>query len=363
VGATIDATVMQLPVQVEGGVRLGLNDRGRVFGMALTEEPGEDEGSFGFVWDPQHGLCNLGWGAWPTSINASGLVVGSRLLDENTSRPFLFEPGTGLQTLKLPKGWSRFTRAFVNDRGQVAGAVERGGDEEETSEAHLWDPEAGWTGFGRGSGVQDLNEASQVLINVGGADQATYDHHLVLWTPEDSAEDLGDGDYGLLNDAGQVAWGRYDQTSFKEQVSLWDPRTGTHRKVVIGRATGLNGRGQVVGEMAGVEDAWDIRAFMWSTVDGLTDLGTLPGADWSTALGINEQGQVVGYSGTGPPGEPDWYHAFVWDERTGMRDLGTFAEAEQAVAVAINDAGQVLGRSTKDSDPGGAGTVVIWQLP
>jgi probable HAF family extracellular repeat protein len=333
-----------------------INDHGRVIGTGATRQPGEDSEYSGFVWDHESGLYDLGRGMWPKSINAAGLVAGTHLDNEDSWQTFLFEPSTAPRDVGLPEGWPRFTVASLNDAGQFAGTAEQGGDEEETSEAYLWDPGSGWTGFGRSSGVQDLNDAGQVLVNVGGMDEAVYDHRLFLWTPGTPARELGDGDYGMLNNLGQVAWGHYEEASGTEQVYLWDPQTETRTKVAVGRATGLNDQGQV----AGVDDPWDIRAFVWSAQDGLTDLGTLPGADWSTALGINELGQVVGFSGPGAPGEPDWFHAFVWDQAEGMRDLGTFAEAENSAAGAINDAGQIVGWSSTQSDPWGGGMAVVW---
>lgn len=329
---------------------LQINEHGRIIGATSARSS--------FAWDPELGLRALGVEA--TSINGRGVVAGIDLANEDVWQAFLWEPEDGVRGVGLPAGWPRFTVAGLNDSGQLAGTAEKGGDEEETSEAYLWDPVSGWTGFGRSSGVQDLNDAGQVLVNVGGMDEAVYDHRLFLWTPGTPARELGDGDYGMLNDLGQVAWGRSDEASFEEQVYLWDPQTATRTKVVTGRLTDLNDQGQVVGEVAGIDDPWDIRAFVWSARDGLTDLGTLPGGDWSTALAINGQGQVVGFSGAGAPGEPDWFRAFVWDQGAGMRDLGTFSEAENSVAGAINDAGQVAGWSSQESDPWGAGTVVIW---
>lgn len=360
VGADPGYAIESLPVEVEGAARMRINDHGRVIGTGITRRPGEDPENFGFVWDLDMGLRDLGWGFWPVSINAGGLVVGTHLDNEDSWQPFLLERSTSPRDVGLPADWPRFTVAALNESGQLAGTAEKGGDDEETSEAYLWDPASGWTGFGRSSGVQDLNDAGQLLVNVGGVGEAVYDHHLYLWTPGTAARDLGDGDYGMLNNIGQVAWGRYDESTFIEQVYLWDPQTAKRSKVVPGRVTGLNDQGQVVGEIAGVDDPWEFRAFVWSMRDGLTDLGTLPGAEWSTALGINERGQVVGFSGTGAPGEPDWFHAFVWDQEAAMRDLGTFAGAENSVAGTINDAGQIVGWSGPDSNPWGAGTAVIW---
>jgi probable HAF family extracellular repeat protein len=52
----------------------------------------------------------------------------------------------------------------------------------------------------------------------------------------------------------------------------------------------------------------------------MQDLVTLGGRS-SAACGINNRGQVAGYSNTAGPG----IHAFVWEADTGMQDLGMLA--------------------------------------
>ncbi len=87
-------------------------------------------------------------------------------------------------------------------------------------------------------------------------------------------------------------------------------------------AMAINNAGQVVGFSYTVGDA-EQHAFVWDSVGGMTDLGTL-GGTVSVALAINDAGQVVGYSYT--PGNAE-RHAFVWDSVGGMSDLALWAAA------------------------------------
>ncbi len=111
------------------------------------------------------------------------------------------------------------------------------------------------------------------------------------------------------------------------------------------RATALNNQGQVAGSIW-VGDTEE-HAFLWQS-GSLTDLGTLAPGLGSTALGINDLGQVVGYSGHSTYTD-DWgthrvrWHAFLWDQDTGMRDLGSLSGGD-TWAYDVNNLGRVVGR-------------------
>lgn len=106
-------------------------------------------------------------------------------------------------------------------------------------------------------------------------------------------------------------------------------------------AAGINDLGQVVGYSYTNGDA-DQHAFIYSN-GVMTDLGTL-GGDNSQATAINASGEVVGVSATSESPE----HAFLY---TGgiMKDLGTLGGTLSG-ASGINASGQVVGSATTAGD-------------
>jgi probable HAF family extracellular repeat protein len=72
----------------------------------------------------------------------------------------------------------------------------------------------------------------------------------------------------------------------------------------------------------------------------VTDLGTLPGGKFSSALAINDLGVVAGFSSI-PSGND---HAFIWSSIGGMIDLGALNQND-SIATGINNSGQVVGNS------------------
>jgi len=102
-------------------------------------------------------------------------------------------------------------------------------------------------------------------------------------------------------------------------------------------ANAINDVGQVVG-WAGTADGLD-HAFLWDPINGMIDLGTIPGHIYSFASAINDYGVVVGSSD--PYG--DQPYPFIWDPVNGMRYLDGLGLHDEGSAYGINNVGQVVG--------------------
>lgn len=105
-------------------------------------------------------------------------------------------------------------------------------------------------------------------------------------------------------------------------------------------AIDINEKGQVVGWS--YNSSGDEHAFLWKK-GTMIDLGTLPDDTRSVANGINNQGQVVGASYAYSGDE----HAFIWDNGV-MTDLGTLS-GRMSLARGINNHKQVVGWSYTSS--------------
>ena len=148
--------------------------------------------------------------------------------------------------------------------------------------------------------------------------------------------DLGPTGSGVnvsINDSGQVVAGPflYTGTSKTYLGNLGGSNSGGY---------GINDSGQVVGYSTLTDTGYGYHAFLYSS--GLmTDLGTFGGI-YSHAFDINNSGQVVGFASTADGGE----RAFVYSAGT-MTDLNTVLDGSGAAwtiekAWGINDNGQIV---------------------
>lgn len=141
-----------------------------------------------------------------------------------------------------------------------------------------------------------------------------------------------------LNNKGQIV-GSY---SFKNEKHffLWDPIKGLSCLDLPRDALPIkiNDRGQIIGQLQS-------HGFFWEEASGILDIGTL-GGNWTNVKDINENGQIVGISSNGLEN-----HAFLW-EKGEMEDLGALCSelclhGTSSAALGINNDGLIVGYSNE----------------
>jgi probable HAF family extracellular repeat protein len=211
-----------------------------------------------------------------------------------------------------------------------------------------------------------INNASTVQVAGLGANGHAY-----LWDSIHGMQDIGtvgnetNSVAFSINNAGQVvgfSWtdslyyknGKIYQ-KFAEDGFLWTSSRGMS-SLGPGIPTGINNSGEITGD-TGAE------ASLWGGGHQWIQLGILPGGNASHAIGIDDYGQVVGYSDNG---NSSFYRGFLWTPSSpnstsgSMIDLGTlFSSPGGSWASAINRQGWVTGRSD-DMNAGGAGHAYVW---
>ena len=193
-----------------------------------------------------------------------------------------------------------------------------------------------------------VNDAGQI---VGGR----YNNYGLFWELDETlSPGLVTKDYGFLPHdiaetgrmvgqdgfAGPVAIAEFVAGSLQVQY-LENPDIPFPEFYLYGTATAISPNGNWVVGSAATQGT--THAFRWSQDTGVQFLGTL-GGDESEALGVNDSGQVVGWSETGDAKKPE--AAFLWDGGF-MQDLNDVSHGsgkfQLVQATEINNAGYVTG--------------------
>jgi probable HAF family extracellular repeat protein len=365
--ATVAA--MSLPAAATAGTQysvVNLGSFGGVWGQASSiddagtiagaSDPKGDGLTHAAVWGRGHGpvdLGTLGGGnsavAWPNHDNfplIAGISETAEVepLGEDWSCAIFFYPvatghvcvgfvefGGRMWPLPTLGGYDGYA-AGTNDFGQVVGWAE-------TTYRDATCEGAG-VGFG------------QVLQFLPAVWNPPYRKAEALPTlPGDS-----DGDAVAVNDFGVAVGnsGECDQAVGRftaQHVVMWDhgrvtniPYAPTLGGAAWNTPTDISNSGEIVGfaNLRGnTTGNYAPHAFAWTARTGMDDLGTISVADGvSSAGGVNDFGEVVGYSGS---------RAFVYQNGT-MTDLNTLVDASGAslylvVANDVNDRGEIAGQA------------------
>jgi probable HAF family extracellular repeat protein len=242
----------------------------------------------------------------------------------------------------------------INNKGWVSGFANLLGDREE--HAVLW----------LNGGITDLGTIGGPNSSVGFP--AKNDEGLIVGFSQTSNIDrLGEGWNYTCTPSGHRCQG----TNLITLGFVWQNGVMTSLPTLggnISEAFGVNNLGQVVGfAETKTQDAncvrpqmLDYEAVMWNpNGDVQATLLPFPGDSVSVAVGINDNGQVVGASGACAPLSPSiGAHALLWQNGSPI-NLSSFGGERNNVAFAINRQGQIVGFSGLPGDT--TAHAFLWQ--
>lgn len=283
---------------------------------------------------------------FPSAVNDAGEVVGEVFLG-SLRRAFIWSSEKGMEDLGvLPNAFESAATA-INANGEVVGYDNPFAG---NTRAFRWSRATGMTEIGRmpytciatqANGINNKGEiVGRCLVN---SFQGITRPFLVSAR---GMEDLGT----LDNDLGGVASAindRGDIVGYSNPGSIYDDARGAMwngpgKIVQIGncsnqwcdtQANAINNDGDIAGTSNGA-------AFVRWHDGSLRDIGSLVGAYFTTAVGINERGEVVGVSYfSGASGKS---RSFIWTASGGMREI-TIPGKTDVQVTDINNKGEIIG--------------------
>ncbi|MBK8277991.1 MAG: hypothetical protein IPK92_19815 [Nitrospira sp.] len=304
--------------------------------------------------------------AYASQINNLGQVSG---YDNLSGLIWNGNTATRLDNLEGLRGYG----GSINDSGHVGGYIDLP-VEADASIAARWDGSAatplqalGGATQGYATTANGINNHDQLVGTSWGGSSVRP----VRWDGT-AVADIGTlgGSSGTawdINDAAAIVGESNTQNDDASHATHWNGTIITDLGTLGGSSTayGINEAGQIVGfSYVDVENT-TYSAVKWlSQADAPIDLGSLPGVVNDLAVNLNSVGQLVGYSEIG-----GGIHATLWDGDQ-VIDLNDFLPAELAAAgwhldfaSGINDHGVIVGYASQGSDPDAAITAAYMLIP
>ena len=195
----------------------------------------------------------------------------------------------------------------------------------------------------RGTTLINLAATTLAMLVLASVPNVTADEYVITELGTFGGSNSWAGD---VNESGQVVGTADLPGGHPQHPFLWENGVMTDLGTLGGCCSygyDINNPGQITGLSYVIDGTY--RAYLWE--NGVTnDLGTLPGFEYSTASGLNDAGQVIGYSNHVPGGGNQDYTPFLWESGV-MIDLhdtlppGSTWELRSAND--INGAGQMVG--------------------
>ena len=289
----------------------------------------------------------------PQYINNQGQVVIS------ATNHYLYSAGTYTRYQSLPGG-KEVQVGNVNDLGHTAGWIYLGEEVDATIpvryDGAIPTP-LQVLGGGTQAYAQSINNHDQLVGNAVSNDHGTI--RPVRWDGT-AVTDLGtlggtSGTANDINDAGAIVGESHTPNDASLHATHWNGSTITDLGSLGGysAAFGINEAGQIVGYSYVNVDNSGVSAVKWlSAADAPIDLPSLPGTYEDMAIQLNNVGQVVGYSVVDVVDGVE-VTATLWDGDQ-VIDLNDFLPPELATAgwrltsaADINDHGVIVGIAQK----------------
>ncbi len=294
------------------------------------------------------------------SINNPGQVVG--WVQQSLTRAFVWTVATGIQLLPpVPGNEDRSSVAVdINDRGEILGYSGAAGG----SNIVAWVYRNGAYTFlgslpGYGSVTPAAINNNAEVVGTCSPATSTSPSQDFYWSPATGIIDMVPGavvEPHDINDAGVVTGGiRGGEPA--PGIMTWDMRTGAAADLgkLFGGDINLGYAINETGWVAGVSievigSTGRIPHGVLATPSFIQDFGQFH----STATGINERGDIVGWRTNGP--NSSWYswvylsgQALITDLHAVIDDPALYTRV--SAARAINDRGQILADSARASGP------------